>query len=133
MRNFEKYPQKVIDTLGMPYDYESIMHYHKLAFSRNGKPTIVPRNNTAEIGQRYFSYPLQKCPHFRYKLSDVDALKINRLYKCADKPVVELPVDEKEQKSGRLILTTTNKPSMRLSTMGNRWTTSNGERGSSLR
>ncbi|KAI6171460.1 Astacin-like metalloendopeptidase [Aphelenchoides bicaudatus] len=76
-RNFEKYPQKVIDTLGMPYDYESIMHYHKLAFSRNGRPTIVPRNNTAEIGQRY-------------KLSDVDALKINRLYRC-EGPTTEFP------------------------------------------
>jgi hypothetical protein len=36
MRNFEKYPRKIVDTLEMPYDYESVMHYHKLAFSKNG-------------------------------------------------------------------------------------------------
>jgi hypothetical protein len=33
------------------YDYASIMHYPKDAFSRNGKDTIVPKDGQS-IGQR---------------------------------------------------------------------------------
>lgn len=39
------------DDLGQ-YDYGSIMHYHRKAFSRNDKDTIVPKQAGVEIGQR---------------------------------------------------------------------------------
>ncbi|HAT8179602.1 TPA: peptidase [Legionella pneumophila] len=34
------------------YDYGSIMHYGRLAFSKNGQPTIIPLIDGVEIGQR---------------------------------------------------------------------------------
>lgn len=49
------------------YDYESIMHYSPFAFSKNGKPTIIPLVQGVHIGQRE-------------KLSEKDLAAINTLY-----------------------------------------------------
>lgn len=46
--NFEKQSGQDIG----PYDYGSIMHYSSRAFSRTGKPTIVPTTPNVTIGQR---------------------------------------------------------------------------------
>ncbi|KPP56950.1 hypothetical protein Z043_125384 [Scleropages formosus] len=61
-----------IDTnnLKTPYDYNSVMHYGRFAFSRNGQATIVPiPNSNVAIGRAM-------------EMSPNDVLRINRLYQC---------------------------------------------------
>jgi len=70
--NFNKYNTRVIDSLGTPYDFSSMMHYSGTAFS-NGffRKTIVAKDsrNQGKMGQRG-------------GFSKIDVQQINLLYKC---------------------------------------------------
>ncbi|CAL8351339.1 unnamed protein product [Merluccius merluccius] len=59
------------NNLNTPYDYSSVMHYGRTAFSiRRGKDSITPiPNRCAQIGQRN-------------EMSKIDIMRINRLYDC---------------------------------------------------
>ncbi|KAF4094411.1 hypothetical protein AMELA_G00014770 [Ameiurus melas] len=63
--NFDK-----VDTINLntPYDYNSVMHYSRYAFSRNMMPTIVPiPDNNVSIGRAT-------------EMSSNDILRVNKLY-----------------------------------------------------
>lgn len=57
---------------GQPYDYRSILHYDSLAFSKNGYPTMLPK-------QRGFVSTIGNAKDF----SEIDLAKINRMYSCS--------------------------------------------------
>lgn len=53
--NFNKLSTELVKTQGVTYDYNSVMHYSAYAFSRNGRPTIEPKDRSvrsSSLGQR---------------------------------------------------------------------------------
>ena len=64
------------DYHGEPYNFGSIMHYGRSAFTKNGLDTISVKDNLA--------YALQGKPRYgqRYKLSVIDVKQINKHYGC---------------------------------------------------
>ncbi|XP_015194102.2 hatching enzyme 1.2-like isoform X1 [Lepisosteus oculatus] len=59
------------NNLGTPYDYNSVMHYGRYAFSRNREPTIVPKPDpNVAIGRAT-------------QMDRLDVERINRLYQCS--------------------------------------------------
>ena len=76
--NFHKYDTNRIDSRGVSYDYDSIMHYSSTAFAnRAGVRTIVGKNGRTNLGQRY-------------GLSKKDIEQANLLY-CGARPPVTKP------------------------------------------
>lgn len=72
--NFEVQSPEVVDSLDLPYDYNSIMHYARDTFSKSAyldtiQPIAVRENRKVEIGQRIY-------------LSKGDIAQANLLYKC---------------------------------------------------
>ncbi|XP_032386820.1 meprin A subunit beta [Etheostoma spectabile] len=69
--NFNTYNDNTSSSLGVPYDYGSMMHYSKNAFRNGTEPTIVTKIPAFSdvIGQRM-------------EFSDSDLLKLHRLYNC---------------------------------------------------
>ncbi|XP_059369053.1 meprin A subunit beta-like isoform X2 [Carassius carassius] len=69
--NFNLHNETESSSLGVPYDYGSVMHYSKKSFHKGSKPTIVTKipEFLDVIGQRM-------------EFSDSDLLKLNRLYNC---------------------------------------------------
>ncbi|CAH0722479.1 unnamed protein product, partial [Brenthis ino] len=65
--NFAKYTIDTVTDFDVPYDYGSVMHYPKTAFSKNGNKTIIPLQENVTIGQRH-------------GLSENDILKLNKMY-----------------------------------------------------
>ncbi|KAK7873116.1 hypothetical protein R5R35_006346 [Gryllus longicercus] len=63
------FQKKFSKDFNVGYDYDSIMHYSAYANSKNKKPTILPKNNKASIGQRI-------------KLSKKDIMKLSTMYRC---------------------------------------------------
>jgi len=64
---FKKHDITHIEDFGVPYDYESVMHYGEYHFTKNGLRTIVPLQQGARIGQRQ-------------RITELDILKLNLLY-----------------------------------------------------
>lgn len=69
----------MFSALGVPYDYDSVMHYGQMTFSISSEPTIIT-----------------KIPHFmdligqRIGFSAGDLSKINQLYNCSQSSSVML-------------------------------------------
>lgn len=67
--NFRKADTKSSHGYGVPYDYNSVMHYSEYAFSKNSQKTITPKVSSAKLGQRE-------------GLSRGDVRKVNNMYNC---------------------------------------------------
>ncbi|CAI9714749.1 astacin-like metalloprotease toxin 2 [Octopus vulgaris] len=74
--NFRKIDSSSFNTLNLPYDYDSIMHYPHNAFAIDGRySTIITKVKGVRIGQRI-------------GMSQLDIKKVQRLYGCLERELV---------------------------------------------
>lgn len=73
---FNRYKHSKVDSMGFDYDYNSLMHYGKRTFSKNGLPTIKALDN------QYMS--LGRGDGF----SELDIKKMNALYDCKNEEAI---------------------------------------------
>ena len=77
-KNFRKGSALTVHSLGVPYDYGSVMHYGEFFFTKDqGLRTIETLQSGASIGQRI-------------GLSKLDALQGNLLYNCKGRCMLPL-------------------------------------------
>ena len=70
LSNFLKKDRSQVDSMGVPYDYNSIMHYPETAFSRQpGLVTLLSKEWGIPLGNAH-------------ELSYLDVLQANKLYRC---------------------------------------------------
>ncbi|XP_068564333.1 hatching enzyme 1.2-like [Cebidichthys violaceus] len=60
------------NTLNLPYDLDSIMHYGPYYFTQDGSPTLLSKQGGVTMGQRTH-------------LSNLDIQKLNKLYHCDER------------------------------------------------
>jgi len=51
-----KYDASIVTSFGVPYDYDSVMHYGPYAFTRNGFRTIDPK-----VSQMLYLFLVSTC------------------------------------------------------------------------
>uniref|UniRef100_A0A8D9F357 Metalloendopeptidase n=1 Tax=Cacopsylla melanoneura TaxID=428564 RepID=A0A8D9F357_9HEMI len=87
--NFMKYSTSEIMDFNVLYDFNSIMHYGRQAFSKNNKDTIVPHVSHKQIHKNDKDTIVPHDPKAKigqqHMLSEKDILKINKMYKCDEK------------------------------------------------
>ena len=69
--NFDLLPNTSINSLGIGYDYNSIMQYKEYTFGKNGKKTLEALDTSIPLGRAV-------------ELSKLDILQTNLLYKCGE-------------------------------------------------
>ncbi|XP_008547968.1 zinc metalloproteinase nas-4 [Microplitis demolitor] len=85
--NFQKASKGTTNPFGVGYDYGSVMHYSKAAFSLNGQPTVIPKETNSGIfgGLDEIFFNSKPSLGQREGFSKKDIKKIRNMYQCDGK------------------------------------------------